>query len=94
MKKCIIEDKHNTMNCSHCFMCGKKIGETYREKMQRMAKELSNDIKQKIIDLIHEGKSIGDVKEILKIEETGIIAEIILGNVGNIQYLKKENSFI
>lgn len=51
--------------------------------------KLPREIKQKVLDLMHEGKTVGEVKKILELD-TMIVAEIISNNLGTISYLKKE----
>ena len=92
MKKCIVEDKHEEMgkNCSHCFYCGKKIGKKYKEKCKEEASLIPIEKKQILLDELHNGKSIGEAKEIAGIDNLGIVCEIITQNIGVINYLKKE----
>lgn len=51
--------------------------------------KLSKETKQKILDLIHQGKTVGEVKNLLDLD-TMIVAEVICQNIGHIAYLKKE----
>lgn len=56
---------------------------------KREIDKLSKETKQKIIDLIYEGKTVGEVKKIVGLD-TMIVAEVICQNIGHIAYLKKE----
>ena len=53
-----------------------------------MAK-LSKETKQEVLDLMHQGKSVGDVGKMLKLD-TMIVAQIISDNISTISYLKRE----
>jgi len=55
---------------------------------REMAK-ISKETKQKILDLMHHGKSVGDVGKILKLDIM-IVAEIIIENIENISFLRRE----
>lgn len=51
--------------------------------------KLSKETKQEVLDLMHQGKTVGDVCKILKLD-TMIVATIISQNIGTISYLKRE----
>lgn len=51
--------------------------------------KLSKETKQEVLDLMHQGKTVGDVCKMLKLD-TMIVAEIISQNIGTISYLKRE----
>ena len=58
---------------------------------EREIEKIPKEDKQKILDLMHKGKSVGEVCKIMKLE-TMIVAEIISQNLGTISYLKREIS--
>ena len=58
---------------------------------EREIAKLSIETKQRILDLMHGGKTVGDVSQMLKLDSM-IVAEIICQNIGTIRYLKKEVS--
>ena len=96
MKKCIIKDRHKKMGEStgHCFHCHKKIGKTYKEKMVEQAAAVPLEIKQRFLDEMHKGKTIGEARKISGLgdnpEDTGMIGEIIMQNIGHFNFLRKE----
>lgn len=51
--------------------------------------KLPKETKQKVLDLMHEGKTVGDVGKILNLD-TMIVAHIIIQNTGTVSYLKTE----
>ena len=53
--------------------------------------KLSVETKQEILDLMHQGKTVGDVSQMLKLDSM-IVAEIICQNISTIRYLKREIS--
>lgn len=89
-KSCLVEDRHNTMSCSHCFMCNKKIGLTYQEKNKLGAERVPAEQKQTLLTALHDGKSIGEARELSKIDDIGIACEIITQNIGQIHFLNRE----
>ena len=75
-------DKWIEMECPNNSMHFKILRE---KKIDKLPKET----KQKVLDLMHEGKSVGDVGKILNLD-TMIVAEIIIQNIGTVSYLKTE----
>lgn len=57
--------------------------------LEREIEKLPKETKQEVLDLMHQGKSVGDVCKMLKLD-TMIVAEIICQNIGTIRYLKRE----
>jgi len=53
---------------------------------REMAK-ISKDTKQKVLDLMHKGETIGEVGKILSLD-TQLVVEIISQNLGTISYLR------
>ena len=93
-KKCYLENKHAEMgeNVEKCFMCHKKIGKSLIEKTKEKVSKISLEKRQEFMDIIHSGKTVGEAEEITGINDTLIAGEILMQNIGNIKYLKKEVS--
>lgn len=87
MKKCIIPHERQTLE--HCLFCRKKINLSFKEKLEKQVDEMSLEVKQKVLDLLHAGKTIGQTCEETKLE-TVVVGEIIMRNIGAIDYLRKE----
>lgn len=76
------KDKWIEMECPNSNMHFKILRD-------REIANIPKETKQKVLDLIHEGKTVGDVCKILNLE-TMIVAEIIIQNIGTVSYLKTE----
>ena len=91
MKKCLIADRHEEMSerIETCYMCGLKIGKSYSERLKEKVALIPLQIKQKFLDIIWEGKTIGEATEAcnLDVEITG---EILLQNIGVNKFLRKK----
>lgn len=61
----------------------------YQILLEKKIENLSQKTKQKILDLIWDGKNIGEIKEILNLD-TMIIATVIQKNIKNISYLRRD----
>ena len=92
MKKCLIENRHEEMgkNMERCLLCNKKIGKSIKQKLEEKTALISNKIKQKLIDLLHEGKTIGEAREEVGIKDLDVACEIINQNIGVYNFLRKE----
>lgn len=87
MKNCMIP--HERQLSVNCLFCGKKINLSYEEKNKAMALLVSKEDKQKILDLLHEGKSIGETREAVGLD-LGVMCEIINQNIHHYGYLGKD----
>lgn len=90
-KKCIIADRHEKMgkDIENCIICGLKIGKSYKQKLQEKVALIPIETKQRFIDIIHSGKTIGEAER-----EVGIGSpeggEILLQNIGSHKFLRTE----
>lgn len=73
-----------------CMWCGRKLGLSFKEKLDMQIAEISLETKQKILDLMHEGKTLGEVCKITGLE-TIIVGNIIVKNINDVKFLRKEN---
>ena len=89
MKKCIIQDRHETMTCTRCPLCEVKLNPSWKEQMQELCRTTPKKVKQKLLDLMHDGKSLGEASKECKIE-TGCACEILFENINHLEYLSKE----
>ncbi len=64
-----------------------KTTEEIKAELQKQIDDVPIEICQQILDLMHEGKSVGDVCKIVKLE-TFVVAGVIVKHIGNIAYLK------
>jgi hypothetical protein len=71
-----------------CFMCGAIIGKSFEERTQEKVDAVPQETKQAVLDLMWKGHSIGEVKEILKIDDTMVVCGIINQNIGSHKYLR------
>lgn len=56
---------------------------------ERALAKMPKETKQKVLDLMHEGKTVGDVGKILNLE-TMMVGEIILENTKTYSFLRTE----
>ncbi len=91
MKKCLIKDRHTAMTCERCFYCNKKINPSFQEKTRKAVDETPKEKKQELLDLMHEGKKLGQAMKITGLDGM-VAAQIILDNVEHHGYdsLRKE----
>lgn len=75
MKKCLIA--HEKQSCEFCLFCKVKINLSWREKVQAKAKLVPIETKQKILDLLHEGKKVGEAIEGAGLDDHDVGFEII-----------------
>ena len=68
--------------------CGKRP-ETYEEKLNKQIAAVPLEIKQKILDLAHKGKTIGEIKEAVQLE-TMVVSGIIVENIKSIAFLNQK----
>lgn len=73
----------------NCLYCHKKIGLTFAEKLKKEVDAIDISIKQKVIDLMNEGKTIGDACKKTGLE-TIVVCEIINRNLDEYKFLRKE----
>lgn len=82
-KKCY--PKHDDQPFENCICCGKKINPSFQEKLDAKVAAVPLETKQKILDLLHEGKNVGQVCEAVKLELL-IVGQIILTNIEHLGY--------
>lgn len=66
-----------------------KAPQHYKMQLRKKVAALPKDTRQKVLDLIWEGKTIGEVKDQLKLE-TDVVAQIISDNIKCYKYLGRE----
>lgn len=64
--------------------------ETYLQRRKRMYEETPLAVRQKFIDCIHEGMTIGEAQKEAGIEELDTACEIIDHNIVDYKYISKE----
>lgn len=94
-KKCLIEDRHKEQakNVEHCVLCKKKIGLSFSERLDIKVKRVSQEKKQRLLDAIWEGKTVGEAIDVVDPKrklDSMIWHQIISDNIGSVLYLKKE----
>jgi hypothetical protein len=87
MKKCLIS--HDRQKSEHCLFCNKKINPSYMEKLRAMVADVPKETKQKLLDLLHEGKTIGEATRECELD-LQVSGEIIMQNIGKYEFLRKE----
>lgn len=92
IKKCPIEDRHenSAKTVERCCLCDKKIGKSFMERVRDNVDKVPKETQQKFIDLLHNGKTVGEAAKIVGIKDTLVSGEIIMQNIGEIHYLRKE----
>lgn len=93
-RKCIGLDEHEKWgkDVEHCFICNEKIGKSFKQKLKEKVALVPLEQKQKLIDLLHNGKTVGEAMRESGITDHLVSGEIIMQNIGEIHYLKKEVS--
>ncbi len=87
-KKCLVPHAKQE-GLGKCLFCNKKIGYTFKEKLKLRVASISNEEKQRVLDLAHDGKTIGEINKIMGFD-TIITGEIIVSNLDSYKYLRKE----
>ncbi len=90
-KKCFKQDRHEEWgkDYSDCLYCDEKIGLTWREKVQEKAAKVPIEVRQKLIDLVRKGKTVGEAREECGIE-LHTATEISVQNISAHNYLNTE----
>jgi len=90
MKKCLLENKHakQAKNVEHCVFCKKKIGLSYKERVQKRVDLVPYLVKQKILDLLHSGKTVGEALDESGIKDRDAGYEIINQNIDSVHFLR------
>ena len=90
MKKCKYIKYHDRPNSDgKCVFCKEKVGLSYEEKLQAKVDAVPKEDKQKLLDVIWEGKTLGEAMEVIGVE-TEIGAKILVDCIGTHKYLKRE----
>jgi len=90
MKKCKSPISHERQkDLVYCMWCKAKIGLSFQEKLDKKVGEVSLEIKQQILDLLHQGKTVGEVCKAVNLELL-VVGEIIVRNIGEVHYLRKK----
>jgi DNA-directed RNA polymerase subunit N (RpoN/RPB10) len=90
MRKCIVIDRHAEMGetAHKCFICGTIVGKSFEERTQEKVDAVPQETKQKILGLMWSGKSIGEVKDELGIDDTMVVCGVINQNIAEHKYLR------
>lgn len=86
-KRCLIP--HERQKLERCLWCNKKINLSFKEKLEKQVDEISIETKQKVLDILHEGKTIGEACKATGLE-TVVVGEIIMRNIKEYRYLSRE----
>lgn len=96
-KHCLLPSSHERcdgVGDGRCLFCHEKVGRTFREKLDDEVDAIPLEIKQRILDALHNGKNVGEATELSGLPDTErrtlLVGEIIVRNIGSVQYLKKE----
>jgi hypothetical protein len=87
-KECLVA--HELQTGEHCFFCGKKINLSFQEKIKEACDKVPHEIKQKFLDLIHDGKTIGEARQQAGLGDQDLLVscEFLNENIGTISFLK------
>jgi uncharacterized Zn finger protein (UPF0148 family) len=88
MKKCLIP--HEKQGCVYCLFCGQKINLDWKEKIEKRARECTQEFRQSVLDVMRTGKTIGETAKELKID-SDLVVGIININIDTIDFLRTES---
>lgn len=84
----ICEELHKHKSLVNCPKCHAKIGLSYTEELQQKVDAVSKEDKQKILDVIWDGKTVGEAIDVIGIEhEIGF--KIVADCIGDVKFLKR-----
>lgn len=72
-----------------CLFCKKKINLSFTEKLQQKVDAVPQEKKQQLLDLLHEGKTIGQARDSVGLELI-VAGEIITQNIVATHFLGRE----
>lgn len=84
----ICEELHKYPNLVRCPKCLLKIGKDWHEKLVEKVDGIPKNVHQKVLDLLKEGRTIGDVC-IATGFQTEVVCEIIDRNIGTVHFLNQ-----
>lgn len=84
MKKCLIP--HERQKLEFCLFCHKKINLSYMEKLKEDTAKVPIETKQKLLDLLREGKTVGEARDAVGLD-LQIVGEIIMQNIESCHWL-------
>lgn len=87
MKKCLIP--HERQHFEHCLFCHKKINLSFDEKLKEQVAAVPIEVKQKLLDLLNEGKTVGEARNAVNLELI-VVGEIIMQNMTEYHFLRTE----
>jgi len=70
-------------------MAENKLKETFKERYERQAKELGQEKRQAVLDMIKSGETLGEVSRFFNIDLM-VTCEILTQNIKNVSYLGNE----
>lgn len=72
-----------------CAFCDKKLAKSKQEKTRDYVEDMEQSERQRVLDYIHKGKTIGETMRHFNLE-MDVVCEIINQNIGVTRFLKKE----
>ena len=89
-KKCLIADRHAELGetSEKCFCCGLIIGESYEVRLRKKVDAVPRETKQKFLDAMWAGKTIGEASEIAGFETTELACGVLNENIAEHKYLR------
>lgn len=88
MKKCLIP--HKKQSCVNCIFCGEKINLTWKETIEKRAKECTQEFRQTVLDVMSTEKTIGETAKELNVDSDLVLA-IIHINIDSMYFLRSES---
>ena len=90
-KECSYKSRHNDFHDGDgkCFICKEKVAPTYYEKLQAKVDAVPKEDKQKLLDAMWEGKTLGEAMELIGVD-TEVGGKIFVDCIGTHRYLKRE----
>lgn len=90
-----MEDEHErqSKNIEHCLLCKKKIGLSFRERLDIKVKAIPQEKRQKLLDAIWGGKTVGEAIDVVDPKrklDSMIWHQIISDNISSYYFLRKE----
>lgn len=92
-KICFLLDEHESMAKKYvgtCIICEEKIGPSWSEFMAETAEALPLKTRQDLISALLEGKTIGEARKIVKIDDLdlGVALHVITNSIVSNQFLQ------
>ena len=89
-KKCLavkVLGKHGVNEYTgECITCSEKVASSHKERLAAEVAALPLETKQRVLDLLHEGKNIGETREAVGLS-LDAVCEIINENIHSASWL-------